>query len=112
MFAGKDGQSHFQEMDFPMKAEAVGETATLLEAAGPVIMRRVLPGPHAGWHTAPRLQYVVVLAGEMEVEVSDGEIRSFRPGDMLLTEDVTGKGHVTRTVGNQPRVMLHIPLEP
>jgi len=111
MFAGKDGQSHFEEVSLPSKADAVGETATLLKASGPVVMRHVSPGPDAGWHTAPRRQYVLVLAGEMEVEVSDGEVRRFRPGDLLMTEDLTGVGHITRTVGNQPRVMLHIPLE-
>ena len=112
MFAGEDGQSHFEEIDLPAKADAVGETGILLKASGRVIMRRVLPGPDAGWHTAPRLQYVVVLSGEMDVEVAGGVVRRFRPGDVLLTEDTTGKGHITRTVGDTPRVMLHIPLEP
>ncbi|MDP3061589.1 MAG: cupin domain-containing protein [Chloroflexota bacterium] len=120
MFTGEDGQSHFEEIDLPAKADAVGETASLLNACGAVTMRRVLPGPDAGWppartggwHKAPRRQYVVVLSGEMEVAVADGETRRFRPGDVLLTEDTTGKGHITRTVGDQSRVMLHIPLEP
>ena len=29
---------------------------------------------------------------------SDGETRRFSPGDVLLCDDLTGKGHVTRAV--------------
>ena len=36
--------------------------------------------------------------GELEVQVSDGEIRRFRPGDVVLVEDSRGKGHTTRVV--------------
>ena len=42
----------------------------------------------------------VPLSGRFEVEVSsDGTIKSFGPGDILLAEDTTGKGHKTRAVG-------------
>jgi hypothetical protein len=34
------------------------------------------------------------------VAASDGEARRFAPGDVLLCEDLTGKGHVTRALTN------------
>jgi quercetin dioxygenase-like cupin family protein len=111
MYTGPDGQSHFEDMEFPAGQGFNGEQSPLLRAAGPVTWRHVAPGPPAGWHTAPRRQYVVVLSGQMEVEVAGGETRRFGPGDLLLTEDLSGKGHITRTVGDQPRVLLNIPLE-
>jgi quercetin dioxygenase-like cupin family protein len=51
------------------------------------------------WHPAPCRQIFSFLSGEIEVEVSDGETRRFVPGDALLMEDTTGKGHATRNIG-------------
>jgi hypothetical protein len=31
------------------------------------------------------------------MQTSDGEVRHFRPGDVILVEDTTGKGHTTWT---------------
>jgi uncharacterized cupin superfamily protein len=41
---------------------------------------------------------VIVLSGEGEVVTSDGEARRFQPGALLLCNDLTGKGHVTRAI--------------
>jgi hypothetical protein len=35
----------------------------------------------------------------MEVSVQDGTTRVFSPGDVLLAEDMTGQGHLTKCVG-------------
>jgi uncharacterized cupin superfamily protein len=40
-----------------------------------------------------------VLEGEFEVSASDGETRRFGAGSVLLVEDTTGKGHMTRALG-------------
>lgn len=111
MFTSPDGQSQFEDVEFPAEQGVNGEQVPLLRAAGPVTWKHVAPRPPGGWHTAPRRQYVVVLCGQMEVEVAGGETRRFGPGDLPLTEDLNGEGHITRTVGDQPRVLLNIPLE-
>jgi quercetin dioxygenase-like cupin family protein len=49
-------------------------------------------------HNAPQPYICIVLSGELEVAASDGEARRFAPGEMLLCEDLTGKGHVTRAL--------------
>ena len=49
-------------------------------------------------------------AGEIEVEVTSGEKRRFRGGDVVLVEDTTGTGHRTRTVDGRPRRSLFVPL--
>ena len=36
--------------------------------------------------------------------------RVLDPGDVLVAEDLTGKGHITRGIGEQPRVSLAVPL--
>ena len=62
------------------------------------------------WHNAPRRQFVVNLSGEVEITVSDGETRRFGTGTILLAEDVTGKGHISRGVGNSERLSIFVPL--
>ena len=63
------------------------------------------------WHRAPRRQYVINLSGESEVEVGDGTKRKLGPGDIYLADDTTGQGHISRAIGNQPRVFVTIPVK-
>ena len=45
--------------------------------------------------------------------VSDGEVRTFGPGDIVLQEDTTGKGHYSRQVGSTDAmgVIVYLPDE-
>jgi hypothetical protein len=52
---------------------------------------------------------VVTLAGRAEVECGDGTKRRFGPGDIMLADDTTGQGHITREI-EAPRKSLFIPL--
>lgn len=105
IFSGADGQSHFQDLD-------VEALATLASQVGEGLVR-LNRGPArslSDFHNAPRRQYVVIMSGAMEIEIGDGTRRMFEPGDVLVAEDLTGKGHITRGVGEQPRVSLAVPL--
>ena len=82
-----------------------------LIAAKGVIFRESSSGEYfVDWHNAPRRQFVVNLTGEVEIQTSDGKVRRFGPGSILLAEDLTGKGHISRGVGNVKREVLFIPL--
>lgn len=63
------------------------------------------------WHNAPRRQYVIILSGETEFGIGDGTVRRVGPGDVLLAEDLTDKGHTTRVIGSKPRVAVAITLD-
>jgi hypothetical protein len=105
LYTGADDQTHIQDLDpdaFATLAAKVGD--------GPI---RVNQGPatsFSDFHNAPRRQYVVIMSGAMEIEISDGTKRQLVPGDVLVAEDLTGKGHITRGVGADPRVTLAVPL--
>jgi hypothetical protein len=43
--------------------------------------------------------------------LGDGTIHRLGPGDVNLAEDLTGHGHTTRVVGDEPRVTATIHLE-
>jgi uncharacterized cupin superfamily protein len=51
------------------------------------------------WHPLPQRQVFFFLAGEVEVTASDGEVRRFPAGAVVLVEDGAGKGQCSRTIG-------------
>jgi quercetin dioxygenase-like cupin family protein len=109
LYTGPDGQTHVEEVEANF-ASGGGVGAYKLLANAGAELRRAPPGRVADWHTAPRRQYVITLSGHGELEISGGKKILVGPGSIELVEDVTGKGHITRTVGDEDRVTIQIPL--
>jgi hypothetical protein len=105
LYTGPDGQSHLEELDLASHPELTSPQATTH-----IVFRTTQPGHFSDWHNAPRRQYVITLAGEVEIGLGDGTVHRFGPGHVTLADDLTGKGHTTRVVGNVPRVSATIPL--
>ena len=105
LYTGSDGHSHIEEMDLSSHP-----TLTTLHETKGIVFRSAEPGRFSDWHNAPRLQYVIVLGGRMEIGVGDGTKRILDPGDILQVEDLTGQGHTTRSIGQ--RVVASVPLVP
>lgn len=61
------------------------------------------------WHNPPRRELVTWLTGEVEFETSDGDIRRLAAGSIVLAEDRTGKGHISRHPGEGQSV-VHVDL--
>ncbi|HTR61516.1 MAG TPA: hypothetical protein VMH37_07405 [Candidatus Binataceae bacterium] len=111
IYADAAGESHLQDVEAEMKSAEYASTISEMIAARGVIFRESRSGEYfIDWHNAPRRQFVVNLTGEVEIETSDGDKRRFGPGSILLAEDVTGKGHISRGVGSGERRTLFIPL--
>jgi hypothetical protein len=105
IYTGQDGQTHFE--DIPMPADEGHDVAL---QAGANLAFRCFPADYfSDWHTAPRRQYIFILAGQMEIGIGDGSTRRFGPGDVVLADDLTGKGHTTRSVGG-PRISATVPV--
>jgi hypothetical protein len=60
------------------------------------------------WHRAPRRMYLIAVQGMSEVTAGDGEVRRFGLGSIVLMDDLTGKGHITRAVGKVDHIALTI----
>ena len=88
---------------------AHGESTATLPVAG-LTFRVAPPGYVLDWHCAPRRQYSISLSGHAEIEVGDGTVARIGPGDIVLAEDLTGQGHITRVVGSEPRLYAIVPL--
>ena len=108
---GADGETHFSDIDIPLAdGGTIGRLSEIVPATG-VIFRETPADYDYDWHPAPRRQYIVLLDGEIEITVGDGERRRFRGGDVLLVEDTTGRGHRTRTLDGRVRRSLFIVLD-
>ena len=105
VYSGDDGESHFEELTpdrFAVIVNSIGD--------GPITLNQG-PSPYVSdYHTAPRRQYVTVLAGIAEYEVADGSTARLVAGDVLVAEDLTGHGHIAKSIGDEYRYSLAIPL--
>ena len=111
VFTGDDGQSHFDEVTVELAdLGPMGQISSLWPGAG-VQFREVAGDYHLDFHVAPRRQLVVNLTGSVEIEVGDGTRRLLGPGAILLAEDTTGQGHISRNVGGEPRTCLFVHLD-
>ena len=106
IYTGRDGQSHAEEIEMKM----TGGVSEMMKATGVQFSRRP-PAPASDWHTGPRRQFVITLSGRAELEVAGGQKVAVGPGHINLIEDTTGKGHITRNIGPEDRVVITIPLE-
>ncbi|MGH8259114.1 MAG: hypothetical protein ACREUG_05440 [Steroidobacteraceae bacterium] len=116
LYSDAHGVSHFRDETVTLKT-AVGPhggpdealAAYTLSAHGGAQLLSLKRGASEDWHNAPRRMFLIVVQGTAEVTASDGEVRRFGPGSVLLMDDATGKGHITRNVGPADHVAVTIP---
>jgi hypothetical protein len=100
-----DGESHFVDGALELTAQPFAPPAPPLELSAPIaaeqgLFFRIPTGWFGDWHPTPCVQYYVQTTGELEVQVSDGEVRRFLPGDVVFVDDTHGRGHTTRVIGD------------
>ena len=107
---GPDGKSHFEDVvpRFEPRGDK-SESAELIPGSG-IVMRRFDPTRTNPWHHAPGRAAAFTLSGAVDIEIGDGTVRRLSPGDILIAEDRTGQGHVTREVGPEARVSIFVSL--
>ena len=109
VYSGEDGESHFQTVE--LAYQRIGDAeATAMRGASGIQFRRSPPGHYIDWHPAPARQYVIILQGRSKITIGDGSSHTFSTGDVLFADDLTGRGHTTEVVGDQPRVSIFVPL--
>jgi quercetin dioxygenase-like cupin family protein len=111
VYAGQDGQSHFEEITPRLESRGdQSESAELIPGTG-IVIRRFDAKRSNPWHHAPGRYAVFTLSGAVDIEIGDGTVKRLGPGDILIAEDLTGQGHATREVGPDARVSIFVPLE-
>ncbi len=111
LFTGTDGESHFEDLDITLvDAGSVGKLSQPQKATS-VIFRETAGDYDYDWHNAPQRQYIIMLDAGVEITVGDGTSRIINAGEILLVEDTTGHGHVSRALQSKPRKSVFITLE-
>ncbi|XP_065911898.1 uncharacterized protein [Dysidea avara] len=97
-------------MEIELKGSGdIGYLSKLIPATG-VIFRQTPSAYNYEWHNAPAKQFIVNLDAAVEVQVSDGEKRTLKQGEVFFVEDLHGKGHFSKAVNNKFRSSLFIPV--
>lgn len=111
IYTGTDNESHFEEIEIELESAGdIGKLSEKVNATG-IIFRRTEPDYDYDWHNAPERQYIIMLDGAVDVELGDGTVRRFSTGDIVLVEDVTGRGHKSSAVNNEPRTSVFVTLD-
>ena len=98
VYSDSNGDSRFEAMEISLEeAGNIGSLSGKIPVSW-VVFREVEPTYDWSFHTAPQKQYIILLDGEIEIETSLGDKRTFGAGEVLLMEDTTGKGHKTRNL--------------
>lgn len=116
LYVDEDGESHFEdvvicftEIDFAPPAPPMNVSEFF--PAKQYGFLTIPAGMTSSWHPTPKRQVFFYLAGEIEAEVSDGEVRRFGPGSVTLVEDTHGKGHTSRVVGTDDVLLAVVQLD-
>ena len=110
LYTGADGKTKVEEFEIPLKPGKPNEEVSEMVDVTQVQFRRASAAFNDDWHNASRRQYVINLAGQSEIEIDGGRKIHMGPGSILLAEDTTGKGHITRASGTADRLSLTIGL--
>jgi mannose-6-phosphate isomerase-like protein (cupin superfamily) len=114
LYTGTDGQSHAEDIEVawrPAKLRAELSESESVKVTGAQFLRWPRGFVWEG-HPASKRQYVIIVSGRGEVDLVGGKKVQLAPGRILLAEDVTGKGHITRVGADDDLVMLLVPLAP
>ena len=116
IYTDPSGETHFEDLgDVPFTLANYAPPAPPFDVSpfAPAVQYgflRLPPGWYGDWHPVPFRQVQIYVSGEIEGQVSDGEVRRFGPGTVALVEDTTGKGHISRVVGKEDMVIAVVRL--
>jgi hypothetical protein len=116
LYADESGESHFEELEIPLAPVDYAPPAAPLNVAQFLPAAQCLwVGAPPGWageapHPSPRRQVFCTLQGEYEVTASDGGVRRFPPGSVLLLGDTWGVGHATRIISEDDVLIFGVVL--
>ena len=116
VFSDSAGCSHFEAKTIELAAQNYAPPApplniSPLQTAKHSLFLELPAGWYGDWHPTPVRQWMVLISGVCEVEAGDGQRVTCRAGDVVMLDDLTGKGHRTEVVGDQPVRIAAVHLE-
>ena len=104
IYTDEQGETHIGVRDVPAHEARVGPPPnpvgqmTETEAVSSFVAFSAPAGTEVPSHNAPQPYICIVLSGEGEVVTSDDTTLRLGPGELIYCDDVSGKGHVTRSI--------------
>ena len=111
LYTDKNGESHFRDIEIEWEDERNFSKYSKRMPATGIIFRETSGDYDLDWHPAPRRQYIVNLDAGAKLTASDGETRIIGAGEIILVEEIDGKGHLSQSVNGELRHSLFIPIE-
>ena len=116
LYTDDSGESHFEELETQLEPADFAPPALPLDLSPPIPCQEfAFLGAPAGWesdwHVSLSRNMFVVVSGEWEIQVSDGQVRRFGPNTVLLVEDTSGKGHRSRVISDTESLAVAIRLK-
>jgi hypothetical protein len=111
LYTDEKGESHFRDIEIDWAEERRGSKLSKTMRATGIIFRQTRAEHNVDWHPAPRRQYIVNLDAGVKITASDGESRFIQAGEVILVEDITGKGHLSEHLEGKIRHSLFIPVD-
>ncbi len=110
IYSDSSGESHFETVIVSLKDN--GDIGYLSEGfeAKKILFRENKADYNWDFHNSPEKQFIILLDGEIEITTSLGETMQFSAGEILLMEDITGKGHKTKNINTQIRKSIFVKL--
>jgi len=115
IYADANGETHMEEVDLRLLPKSLFKNnpplrlSNTIPASGIHFCRVPSGMGEVGWHNPPGPMLVIWLTGEVEFETSDGDIRRLAAGSVVIAEDTTGKGHISRHP-QEGQLVAHIEL--
>ena len=111
LYEDESGESHWRDIEVEWTGMTPGGPISDREHASGVIFRQMPTEYDLDWHPAPRKQYVIHLDGTGVITASDGEARVIKAGEIMLLEDVNGKGHRSKNISGSPYHVVFVALD-
>jgi hypothetical protein len=111
LYVDAKGETHFRDIEVEwVEQRGSNKLSRRLPARG-IIFRETAGDYDLDWHPAPRRQYIINLDAGVRITASDGESRVIGAGEVILVEDTTGKGHLSKAVESKLRHSIFVPVE-
>jgi hypothetical protein len=111
IYVDDTGETHWRDIEIQWVEERNGSKLSARLPANGIIFRETGGDYDLDWHPAPRRQYIINLDGGVRITASDGEAREIGAGEVILVEDVRGKGHLSKSIGGKMRHSIFVPIE-
>jgi hypothetical protein len=111
LYVDDKGESHFRDIEVEWVEERRGSKLSKRLPATGIIFRETGGDYDLDWHPAPRRQYIINLDAGVRLTASDGDSRVIGAGEVILVEDVTGKGHLSKALDGKLRHSIFVPID-